>query len=182
MALDAYLNLTGDFYGKAEGSVTRMGRERRIEVNAVDHEVSSPRDATSGKSTGRRQHRPIAILKEVDRSSPILYSMLAENERASEWRLDFWRPSRSGRRCYTIELVDAPIPEIRTEMLDNKLSQNQTLPVGEMVAFNYQNIIWTWRDGGITAEDDRATRTRWAVASLEALPTRRKDQVRDRRK
>ncbi len=162
MALNAYLNLTGDVHGKVEGSVTRMGRERTIEVNAVDHEVSSPRDATSGKSTGRRQHGPIVILKEVDRSSPVLYSMLAGNERASEWRLDFWRPSRSGReqQYYTIELVDATISEIRTEMLDNNLSQNRTQPVRETVAFTYQKIIWTWQDGGITAEDDWGTRTR----------------------
>ncbi|MGB5485766.1 MAG: type VI secretion system tube protein TssD, partial [Lysobacterales bacterium] len=75
MALNAYLNLTGETQGKINGSVTRAGREDSIKVIAVNHEVASPRDAASGLPTGKRQHKPFTITKEVDESSPLLYQM-----------------------------------------------------------------------------------------------------------
>jgi hypothetical protein len=36
------------------------------------HEVVSPRDAASGLPTGKRQHKPFVITKELDKSSPML--------------------------------------------------------------------------------------------------------------
>jgi hypothetical protein len=35
-------------------------------------EVKSPRDAASGQATGKRQHQPVAVSKEYDKSSPVL--------------------------------------------------------------------------------------------------------------
>ena len=80
MALNAYLSLKGESHGHINGSVTQAGREDLIEVIAVNHEVLTPRDAASGLPTGKRQHKPITITKDVDKSSPLLYRALAENE------------------------------------------------------------------------------------------------------
>lgn len=38
----------------------------------VTNDVVSPRDAASGLPTGKRQHKPIRIVKEIDKSSPLL--------------------------------------------------------------------------------------------------------------
>ena len=44
MALQAYLNLKGQRQGEIKGSVTQKGREGKIAVIAVSHEIISPRD------------------------------------------------------------------------------------------------------------------------------------------
>ncbi len=159
MALNAYLNLTGETQGKINGSVTRAGREDSIKVIAVNHEVASPRDAASGLPTGKRQHKPFVITKEVDKSSPLLYQLLTNNENITEWDLRFWRPSRSGKefQYYTVELVNATISGIQLEMLNNKYPENMKHREREHVSFVYQKITWTWENGGITSEDDWET-------------------------
>jgi hypothetical protein len=37
-----------------------------------EQEIVSPRDAASGLPTGKRQHKPFVITKELDKSSPVL--------------------------------------------------------------------------------------------------------------
>jgi len=39
---------------------------------SFEQEIVSPRDAASGLPTGKRQHKPFVITKELDKSSPIL--------------------------------------------------------------------------------------------------------------
>jgi type VI secretion system secreted protein Hcp len=125
-------------------------------VIGVDHEVVSPRDAASGLPTGKRQHKPLVITKEVDKSSPLLYNAMVTNENIKSWKMDFWQPDPQGKekQHYTIELSNASISSIRLEMLNNKVPENMQFKEREFVAFTYQKIIWTWQDGGITAEDD----------------------------
>ena len=159
MALNAYLRMAGEAQGAIQGSVSQAGREDSIKVLAFNHEIDSPRDAASGLPTGKRQHRPIVICKEVDKASPLLFRALTQNENISEWRLDFYRPSRSRRefQFYTIELENASIGNIQTEMLDNSRPENRRQIEREYIQFYYQRISWTWQDGGISADDDWET-------------------------
>ena len=159
MALNAYLTLEGETQGPISGSVTQAGREESIMVIGYNHEVVSPRDAASGLPTGKRQHKPLTITKEVDKSTPLLMNVLVNNENLTAWRLDFWRPSRSGmeEQFYSIELLNANIAGIRSEMLNNKYEENMRHAEREHVSFTYQKITWTWQDGGIMAEDDWET-------------------------
>jgi type VI secretion system secreted protein Hcp len=78
------------------------------------------------------------------------------NENISEFRLEFWQPSKSGTEVqfYTIELYNASIADIRFEMLNNRYPENMQHKEREHVSFCYQKIIWTYEDGGITSEDD----------------------------
>ena len=156
MALNAYLRLKGEAQGEIKGSVTQKGRENSIMVIATSHEVQSPRDAASGLPTGKRQHMPFTITKEIDKSSPLLYNILCNNENIKEWKLEFWQPSASGKeqQHYTIQLFNASIASIRHEMLNNKYPENMQHKEREHISFCYQKITWTWVDGGISAEDD----------------------------
>lgn len=155
MALNAYMRLTGKSQGEIKGSVTQKGREDSIMVIAVNHEVTSPRDAASGLPTGKRQHRPLVVTKEIDKSTPLLMNALVNNENISDFELRFWQPSPSGQEVqyYTIQLIDASIVNIRFEMLNNKYPENMQHKEREHVSFCYQKITWTFEDGGITAED-----------------------------
>jgi type VI secretion system secreted protein Hcp len=156
MALNAYLHLSGQKQGEIKGSVTQKGREGQIMVIAVSHEIVSPRDAASGLPTGRRQHAPLVITKEVDKSSPLLVNLLVDNENVRDFRLNFWRPSTTGAEVqhYTITLTNATVASIRMVMPNNKHPDLMKLVEYEEIAFTYQKITWTWNDGAVTASDD----------------------------
>ncbi len=164
MALNAYLRIEGQKQGKINGSVTQKGRENSIMVIAVSHEVVSPRDPASGLPTGKRMHKPFVITKELDKSSPLLYNALVNNENLKTWSLQFWTPqikaiSGGGTEVqhYKVELVNANIASINFRMLNNKNPELMKYAEFEEIAFTYQKITWTWTDGGITADDDWET-------------------------
>jgi type VI secretion system secreted protein Hcp len=131
-------------------------------VIAVSHEVISPRDAASGLPTGKRMHKPFVITKELDKSSPLLYNILVTNENIESWELQFWAPQKQAAgsgtgvesQHYTVKLVNANIASIDFRMPNNKHPDLMKFAEYEEVAFTYQKIIWTWNEGGITAEDD----------------------------
>ncbi|MBI4702374.1 MAG: type VI secretion system tube protein Hcp [Deltaproteobacteria bacterium] len=156
MALNAYLTLEGDKQGKINGSVTQAGRVDTMMIIATSHEVVSPRDAASGLPTGKRQHKPFTITKEIDKATPLLYYTLVNNENIKTWKLMYWQPSPTGQEVqhYTVQLMNASISGIRHEMLNNKYPENMQHKEREHISFCYQKIIWTWEDGGVTAEDD----------------------------
>jgi type VI secretion system secreted protein Hcp len=146
MAITAYLTLKG-----------QKRREDTILVHSFSHEILSPRDPASGLPTGKRQHQPVLILKEIDRSSPPLWSALVSNENLVTFQLAFYAPvaaTGAEKLTSTITLTNASISSIAESMPDNELAANAGLPLREQVTFTYQKIQWTWADGGITAMDD----------------------------
>lgn len=161
MALNAYLTLKGQKQGTIKGSVTIKGRENSIMVIAVSHEIVSPRDAASGQATGKRQHKPFVITKELDKASAFLYNALCTNENITEFKLQFWTPKKIGGTVtggevqhYTVELTNASIANISFKMLNNKNPELMKYAEYEEVSFVYESIEWTWVDGGITCMDD----------------------------
>jgi type VI secretion system secreted protein Hcp len=159
MALNAYLKLKGQKQGEIKGSVTQKGREGKIMVIASNHSIISPRDAASGLPTGKRMHKPFIITKELDRSSPLLYNALVNNENITEWELQFWQPGPTGTEIqhYTVKLTNANIASIEFNMPNNKDPLLMKYAEYEEVAFTYQKIEWVWVNGGITAMDDWAS-------------------------
>jgi type VI secretion system secreted protein Hcp len=163
MALNAYLKLKGEKQGLVKGSVKQKGREGNILVISAHHEVISPVDQASGLATGKHMHKPFIIAKETDKSSPVLYSMLVNNENITEWELQFWTPSLKGgtgteTQHYTVKLTDARITDIGFRMLNNKNPELVKYAEYEEIAFTYGKIEWIWTDGSITAQDDWETK------------------------
>lgn len=168
MSLNAYLRMTGERQGEIKGSVVKAGREDSIKVIAANHEIGSSKESNSrsirgsfGGISGKAQHKPFFITKEVDQSSPLIYKMFLENENISDWKLQFWQPSTSGTEIqhYSVELINAKVTDISFEMLNNMYEENRNHKEREHISFYYQKIRWTWEDGGITAEGD------WTVTS-----------------
>jgi type VI secretion system secreted protein Hcp len=157
--LNAYLKIKAAKQGAIKGGVTQKGREDSILVIAVDHELVSPRDSASGQATGKRQHKPIVITKEIDRSSPALRTALITGENLPEVTLQFHAPQRAATgggaetQHFTIALKNARIAGIHHVMPNNKDPQLTKLAAYEQVSFVYDEITWTWTDGGLTASD-----------------------------
>lgn len=142
-----FLKLEGDTQGEINGGSTDAGHEGDIFVIGYSHTIISPRDAASGLPTGKRQHKPLTITKEVDKSTPLLMNVLAQNENLGKFELRFFANVDSVEtNFFTIELDNAQIASIHTEL---RLGINV-----EVVSFVYTSITWTWEDGGITATDD----------------------------
>ncbi len=161
MALNAFLKLKGQIQGDIKGSVTQKGREGKIMVIALSHEIISPRDAASGLAAGKRQHKPFVITKELDKSSPLLYRALVNNENITTWELQHFTAKLGTAggggaevNHYTVKLTNATIVSIQSTMLNNKNPELSRYAEYEEIAFTYQKIEWLWVVGGITATDD----------------------------
>ena len=160
MALNAYLKLKGSKQGDIKGSTTQKGREGLIAVHSFHHHITSPRDSASGQATGKRQHGPFTIIKEIDKSTPLLHKALVDNESFKTWELKCFTPTASAASAgkeinhYNVVLTNASISSIMDIMENNLLPDDAKLPLMQEISFTYQKIEWTWVDGGITAQDD----------------------------
>lgn len=145
--LDAELTIVGSRGPIRGGPGPRGGTT--IAVLDVRHTLLSPRSA-SGQPTGTRRHAPITVVKDVDRSSPLLAQALTRNDVLTTWRVDVFGADQFGRRrsAYTIELQRAFVVEISLTASDPASS------LREAVAFVYEAISWTWHDGEITVTDE----------------------------
>ena len=109
-------------------------------ISGYSHQVTSPRDAATGLATGKRQHKPLTITKEIDKSTPLLMKAIFTNQTLPVVQLSL--NGSDGKAVATVRLTNAQISD--------HLQQGST----ETVSFTYQKITWTWVDGGVTAEDD----------------------------
>ena len=160
MALNAYLKLKGSKQGDIKGGVTQKGREGMIAVHSFHHHIVSPRDSASGQATGKRQHGAFTIIKEIDKSSPLLHKALVDNESFKTWELKCFAPKSSATagagqeiNVYTIVLTNATVSSVMDIMENNLITEDAKLPLMQEISFTYEKIQWTWVDGGITAED-----------------------------
>jgi type VI secretion system secreted protein Hcp len=136
---EGYMSVRGSRQGEIMGS----GRGGRIDISDVAHEIVTPHDPASGLPTGKRQHKPFTITKEIDKSSPQLLSALINNE-----NLPSVKVSITDGTSNTVALV-----ELTNAFVVGRSQAGAT----EEVTFVYHKIAWTWLEGGITAEDDWAT-------------------------
>lgn len=162
MALLAYLRLVGSRQGEIKGSVTQKGREGRIAVIAADHELLVPIEPATGAATGKRQHKPIRITKELDRATIALRTLLVTNEVITTWELQFWRaqaaaapggPGGNEFQHFTIRLTNARVVGIHFHLPNVRDPEQMRYLEYEEVGFTYERISWTWTDGNLAAED-----------------------------
>lgn len=161
MALNAFLRLVGQKQGQIKGSVTRKDREDSILVHAYSHEILIPHDAVSGQASGKRQHKPILITKDVDKSTPALHTAATTNETLTSFILQFWEPQTlpdagagTEIQYYTIKLTNASIASVKSTMPGNLDPALAKFPLQEEWSFTYQKIEWIWIEGGLRSVDD----------------------------
>lgn len=154
--LNSYLRVTGETQGQINGGVTQAGREDTIEVLSFSHGVESLIDDATGMATGVREHQPFVVTTKLEKSTPLLFNALANNENLVEFRLEMWEPSRSGRELqyYSIELQNASVAFIEINSGEERAD-----PHTATIGFSYQTITHTYEDGGITGQDDWAPAT-----------------------
>jgi type VI secretion system secreted protein Hcp len=155
----AIVEIEGESQGLITGDDRVGGQSDVMEIWGWSHEVVSPRDAASGLPTGKRQHKPFTIIKEIDKASPLLMNVLVNNENCptARFRLFAEDPRNPGTLAgyWEVKLTNTTVADIRHDTIG--VGANGVPLVREHVSFVYQKITWTWQDGGITAEDDWET-------------------------
>ncbi len=147
---------------KGDSTVISLNRQDTIECLKFEYRVETARDSASGMATGERAHRPIIITKRCDKSSPLLYKALCQNE-VVEGILRFYRPNPSGdgttQQYYTIEFKEARVSSIRSFQPFIMDSNTATLPELEEVSFVFGYISWTYEPDGVMHVDQWSQRT-----------------------
>jgi type VI secretion system secreted protein Hcp len=103
----------------------------------LSHEIVSPRDPASGLPTGKRQHKPIVITKQMDSATPLFLDALLTNETLTSVLIGL---SRGGQPLGTIKLTNA------------SLASYDLHGTTETWSLTYQRIEWTV--GTSSASDD----------------------------
>lgn len=140
------------------GESTQHSLQRRdsIECLHLTHEVSTPREGLHGLASGRRVYAPLKIRKRIDKSSPLLFKALVENQNI-EASFKFFRPSPDGNgqseQFYTISICDARIERIVQVSDDTQNFSPPYLAPTEEVYFVFHTITCTFMPNGVTHED-----------------------------
>jgi type VI secretion system secreted protein Hcp len=163
-ALNTYISKAkGEKQGAIKGGVVKKGLEGSIRVVELHHEIVSPRDAASGLPTGKRTHKPLQLVLEVDAATPQLLQAMLSGERLTEVVLPAFGKNKlkgSGEvKYYEIKLTDAMITSYR--LADSDAGDAPATVTIELV---YRKIEWTWIATGVTATDD------WEGASSAKKP------------
>ncbi|MCE7735339.1 MAG: type VI secretion system tube protein Hcp [Candidatus Heimdallarchaeota archaeon] len=140
---------------EGESTIASLERENTIEVYSYRYEVITPREASSGALTGRRQHSPIVITKRIDKTSPLLFKALTMNEPVDEGQFRFYRPSVGGEgneeHYMTVLIEQGYVASYRTFTISDYTGQGTFLM--EEVSFVFQDITITYEIGGATHKD-----------------------------
>ncbi|MAK90356.1 MAG: type VI secretion system tube protein Hcp [Oceanospirillaceae bacterium] len=155
MALPGYMTITAETQGTLEGECGLENREGAIVVLACTHAIKLPTDK-NGLTSGRRMHMPITILKDIDRTSPMLYQALGQSELLTEVRIDWYRIDSAGMEelYYSQILKNAQIVAIDFEVEYTPEGASSRLGHMEKVSFIYDSITWIHDVDGIEYEDN----------------------------
>ena len=94
MAMPIYLSINGAQQNDIKGETSRSGHKDELILTSFEHRIESPVDPATGLHTGRITHHPLKVSKEVDSSSPLLYSAMVNNEQL-EVTIKWWRADKS---------------------------------------------------------------------------------------
>ena len=140
---------------EGESTITSLDRENTIEVWSYRYEVITPREDSTGLATGRRQHSPIVITKRIDKSSPLLFKALAQNEPVTSGEFRFYRPDPAGsgaeEHYMTVLIEFGYVSSYRTFTLSDYSCGGTQLM--EEISFVFQDITITYEIGGATHKD-----------------------------
>jgi type VI secretion system secreted protein Hcp len=155
----AYVSIDGAKTGQFKGNATSEGNEGKIECIGFRYLVAVPHDAENGKSTGKRQHNPIVLIKNIDYSTPQLLQSASANESLRTVVIEFLKKSADGRQniFYRITLTNASISQISQYggvALADGINLNGNGNLFEEVSLTYQSITVENLIGNTSATDD----------------------------
>jgi type VI secretion system secreted protein Hcp len=167
MAFPAFFSVKGSRQGqfKAEAQEAQRSDKWMVVLNFA-MEVGSPHDLASGQPLGRRQWKPIKVVKEWGAASPQGLAACATNELLPEVTFEFTKTNPNGQQHVyeTVKLTDAMIAGIGrftgkpgALAAVGKRESWENLEELEEWSFTFRKIEVTDADGKTTFTDDWAS-------------------------
>lgn len=154
----AYLDLTLQTAGKIKGDSTThsLGRKDLIEVWAYYHEVTAPRDQSTGMATGRRIEKPVRWMTPVGTASALLFQGLVGNETVVKAIFRFFKHDRAGKEkeYYKVTLEDGTINYMSTRLPNAKATDLAFHDEYHELEFTYRKITVENLEASNSAVDD----------------------------
>jgi type VI secretion system secreted protein Hcp len=125
----------------------------------LDYQMISSLDPASGLPTGRRQHSPLAIVKEWGVASPQLFTALFVNEVLTTVEIHCFGRDQNGveKPVHQVKLTNAVVVSIN-QMAGISQADRRDRPALERVAFAFQRIEHTSAAGTAAVDDWGASR------------------------
>lgn len=158
-AQEIFCTVVGAKQGTFQDDRGSTASPSQIPVLFVTEEISVPFDTTTGQATGRRTHKPLTIVKELDSTSPQFFEAAVTNEVFKSVTCTFYRAFRNGngatRAYFRVTLTNAAIVEYKDagDGANGTAAGNER----ERISFTYQRIELTDLDTNVTAADDWLT-------------------------
>ena len=155
MAFPFYLKAHGARQGDFKGDSANPSRAGWMDGQDFVLEIASPRDQATGQASGKRQWKPIVIVKEWSASSPQFLQALATNELLTSVTLEFESvdASRKEATYYSIQLANASVTEIRQYIGSVHEKGADTFKL-ERISFTFQKITVSSTGGQTSFSDD----------------------------
>lgn len=114
MAYEFYVTIEGMKQGAFKGESPREAHAAKIAGLSYQHQIQSPRDAATGRASGKRQHGPISITKEWGPASPQIFQAMVTNEVLKSVLFEFIHTTPDGIEevYHTIKLTEATVASV----------------------------------------------------------------------
>ena len=154
MAFPSYMKVQGTRQGEFKGNSAKPARSGWTDCLDFELEVDSPRDPATAQPSGKRQWKPISVVKKWSAALPQFLQALATNETLSSVVIEFDSvlPTGIEKTFCTIRLTNASVAQFR-QYIDS-VHQDEL----ERVSFVFQTITLTYSDG-TSASDNWSDRT-----------------------
>jgi len=116
------------------------GKVSTSNTQVASSSITSPRDASTGMVSGKRQHKPLVITRDMDQSSPKLQELMAHHTLIPAMEVDLGHSAKEGKTA-RYKLTDVLITVIQRH--NDMASDARTAKAVETITFNYQKIEYT---------------------------------------
>lgn len=153
MSLPAYLFLYDENGMQIPGDCVAPGREGAIEVMNSSYGVRQPVDSNTGSMTGCRQHSPVVIHKQLDKTSPYFAIAVCEQKRLQKAVLKYYEIMEAGieSEIYNITLEGVVVSSVDFTHVYYPGSSSPNMH--EVVGLRFRGIEWNYVRGNIKYDD-----------------------------
>jgi type VI secretion system secreted protein Hcp len=154
-----YLKLSGP---DLKGESADKDHDQWIEITSWSHSISQPKSGSASTSGGhtaeRTEHGDMALVKDLDSSSPLLYQAVSGGTTFQTAQIEFFRDAGDGKRVkyLDIQLKNVLIARI-VPTIDGTALPSETL------CLKYAAVQWKYQKQNIDGGQGGVTQGAWSL-------------------
>jgi type VI secretion system secreted protein Hcp len=154
-----YLKLSGP---DLKGESADKDHDQWIEITSWNHSISQPKSGSASTAGGhtaeRTEHGDMALVKDLDSSSPLLYQAVSGGTTFQTAQIEFFRDAGDGKRVkyLEIQLKNVLIARI-VATIDGTALPSETL------SLRYAAVQWKYQKQNIDGGQGGVTQGAWSL-------------------